>query len=126
MTRLLADFDIEYLVLFAVEVVGSNGIEVRYFSFRVSTDKSISPVQVPPVLQISVGVVVIVAGIVPLVSIAYWYVALRIVLTLAFLWASRVSARFLPGLIAIMTMAANIPSKATASNISMSVKPCWR
>ena len=62
----------DYPAPFVDPPVGSYGIETIYFSEVVKTDKSISPVHVPPVLQISVWVVVIDAGIVPLLSIAYW------------------------------------------------------
>ena len=57
--------------MLTVPLVGSLGSEVKYFSDAVRTDRSIRPVQVPAVAQAAVGVVVIVAGNVPLLSTVY-------------------------------------------------------
>lgn len=70
--RPFALFMIVYAVLVAVEPEGSNGTDTRYFSLAVKTERSISDVQeAAPVLQTAVAVVVIDAGSVPLLSIAY-------------------------------------------------------
>lgn len=70
--RPFALFIIVYAVLVAVEADGSKGIETRYFSLAVKTERSMSDVQeAAPVLQTAVAVVVIDAGSVPLLSIAY-------------------------------------------------------
>ncbi len=67
-----ADLTILYPEPFVETPVGSVGIAVRYFSLAVNTDKSINPEQeTAPVLHASVEDVVIDAGKVPLLSIAY-------------------------------------------------------
>lgn len=66
------DFLISYPAPLVDEPVGSKGMETKYFSDAVKTDRSISPVQVALVLQISVWVVVIEVGRVPVLSIVYW------------------------------------------------------
>ena len=70
-TRPLTDLEMVYRTPLVEAPIGSIGIATRYFSFVVKTLRSIKPVQVPPNLQISVELEVIVAGIVPVLSIAY-------------------------------------------------------
>ncbi len=122
-TRPLADLTIVYPAVPVVAVIsGSCGIAVKYFSLDVKTDKSISPVH-GAAWQTAVAVVVIVEGKVPLLSIEYWYTALRMVLTSARRWAFRVSPNCLVGLMAIITIPAKIAMAATTRRISRRVKP---
>lgn len=120
---LLALFEILYPVVVLVAASeGSIGVETIYFSLVVKTAKSIhDPVE--PVEQITVAVVVMVAGKVPLLSMVYWYTAFRMVFMSTLRCAFRVSPSCLPGLMAIITILASMAIIATTSRISSSVKP---
>ena len=58
-------------------------------------------------------------------SAMYCDIALRIVVTSAFLVALRASAKFFAGLIAIIVIAAKIAISATTTKISIRVKPAY-
>lgn len=108
---------------------GSIGMEMRYSSEFVKTERSTSPSleQVDAdtlVLHISSAELVIPEGNEPLLSTPYWCTAFNIVFTSDHLVASRACWYWRAGLIATITIAARIAMRPMTRRISMRVKPC--
>src|ERR1044072_563702 len=92
---------------------GSIGSEAMYLPLVVTVLRStrLADVQVAgavPGLHISAALVPMALGTLPLLSSEYWYTAFRMVVTSACRWALRVSPRFLPGLMAMITIPARM------------------